>query len=354
MPVGRCDTPEDNLFDQRTEIAPVRIPRTSDPRTPSIACRCVSTATPSEMEQAIRRQPAELERLLGDIAPVEHVAEKLRGRRVCLVGTGTSWHAANHAAWLLRTAETSAWPAQAIDAATYDLWRDADAVLIFSHRNSKRYTNEIRERAQAAGVPVAVIGARGVGADIETVEPERSSAFTVSHLGALARAAQLATLLGADLGDLATVPGAVESVVERDLEFAAPQRLVEFTGVGPNQWTAAEGALKARETSYVATEGLSVEQLLHGPAVALDERDALVVLDGGGSGAERVQAVGRAAAAAGVRVTAFEERDLGELLSIFPLTVCVQLIALKLAQQLGVDPDCFRQPAKPSWQSVGL
>ncbi len=276
MPIGRCDTPEDNLFDQRTEIAPVRIPRTSDPRKPSLACRCVSTATPSEMEQAIRRQPAELERLLGDIAPVERVAEQLRGRP------------------------------------------------------------------------------RGVGADIETVEPERSSAFTVSHLGALARAAQLATLLGAELGDLAAVPGAVESVVERDLGFAAPQRLVEFTGVGPNQWTAAEGALKARETSYVATEGLSVEQLLHGPAVALDERDALVTLDGGGPGAERVQAVARAAAAAGVRVTAFEERNLGEPLSIFPLTAGVQLIALKLAQQLGVDPDCFRQPAKPSWQSVGL
>ncbi len=93
---------------------------------------------------------------------------------------------------------------------------------------------------------------------------------------------------------------------------------------------------------------------MHGPAVALDERDALVVLDGGGPGAERVQAVGRAAAAAGVRVTTFEERSLGDQFSIFPLTVCVQLIALKLAQELGVDPDCFRQPAKPSWQAVGL
>jgi glutamine---fructose-6-phosphate transaminase (isomerizing) len=313
----------------------------------------MSSAT-SEMELAIRRQPAELRRILDDTDPVERVAAQLRGRSVCLIGTGTSWHAANHAAWLLRAAQTNAQPVQAIDAATYGLWRMFDAVLIFSHRNSKRFTTAIRADAQAAGVPVSVVGARGVGADIETVDPERSSAFTVSHLGALARAAQLATLLGADVGDLSAVPDAVERVVERGVAVGAPQRLVEFTGVGPNQWTAAEGALKARETSYVATEGLSAEQLLHGPAVALDERDALVVLDGGGPGSERVQAVAKAAAAAGVRVTSLEERGLGEALSIFPLTAGVQLIALQLALQLGVDPDCFRQPAKPSWQAVGL
>ncbi len=308
----------------------------------------------SEMERAIRRQPAELARLLDDPAPVEELAGLVRGRSVCLVGTGTSWHAANHAAWLLRSASTSAWPVQAIDAATYGSWRDFDTVLIFSHRNSKRYTTAIRADAEAAGLPVRVIGARGVGAEIETVEPERSSAFTVSHLGALLRAAQLATLLGAEIGDLAALPAAVESVIERGVTVAAPQRLVEFTGVGPNAWTAAEGALKARETSYVATEGLSAEQLLHGPAVALDERDALVVLDGGGPGSERVQAVGTAAAAAGVDVTTIAEPALGEALSIFPLTTAVQLIALGLALELGVDPDCFRSPAKPSWQGVGL
>jgi glucosamine--fructose-6-phosphate aminotransferase (isomerizing) len=310
--------------------------------------------TTSEMEQAMRRQPAELRRLLDDTGSVERVAEQLRDRSVCLVGTGTSWHAANHAAWLLRDAHTSAWPVQAIDAAAYGLWREFDAVLIFSHRNSKRFTTEIHDEAEAAGRPVFVIGARGVGADIETVDPERSSAFTVSHLGALMRAAQLAALLGADIGALGAVPDAVERAVERDGDFEAPERLVEFTGAGTNQWTAAEGALKARETSYVATEGLSAEQLLHGPAVALDERDALVVLDGGGPASERVQAVGNAARAAGVHVTTLEERGLGEALSIFPLTAGVQLIALRLAQQLGIDPDCFRRPAKPSWQGVGL
>jgi hypothetical protein len=67
-------------------------------------------------------------------------------------------------------------------------------------------------------------------------------------------------------------------------EVRAPARLLEFTGAGINAWTAAEGALKTRETSYVATEGLSAEQLLHGPGVALRPGDGLVALDGGGAG----------------------------------------------------------------------
>src|ERR1700738_5338041 len=100
----------------------------------------MATTPLSEMAQAIHRQPAELRRLLDDTGPVERVAEQLRGRSVCLVGTGTSWHAANHADWFLRGAETRARPVQAVDAATYELWRDFDIVMIFSHRNTKRFT----------------------------------------------------------------------------------------------------------------------------------------------------------------------------------------------------------------------
>src|SRR5207249_3953159 len=124
---------------------------------------------------------------------------------------------------------------------------------------------------------------------------ERSAAFTASHLGALLRVAQISRELGADLGWLEDVPGAVEAVLARELGVEPPQRLLELTGAGPNQWTAAEGALKTRETSRVATEGLSVDQLLHGPSVALYDRDVLVCLDGGGPGSERLAAVAGAA-----------------------------------------------------------
>lgn len=123
--------------------------------------------------------------------------------------------------------------------------------------------------------------------------------------------------------------------------------MLELIGAGPNAWTAQEGALKIREASYVATEGLSAEQFLHGPSVALDAQDTLVVLDGGGPAAARTEAIAGAMEVIGTRVVRIAERDLGEPLSIFPLTVWVQRIALELAETRGVSPDRFRYEEDP-------
>jgi glucosamine--fructose-6-phosphate aminotransferase (isomerizing) len=303
------------------------------------------------------RQPADLRELLADPGPVEAAANKLRGKRLVLVGTGTSWHAANHAAWFLRAAGVDARPIQGMDAAVYGPGAGAgDAVVILSHRNTKRFTTAAGGDLRTAGVELLVVGGKGSpGIDIETTQQERSAAFTASHLGALARMAQLATLLGANLGDLQAVPDAVESALAGPgPQVRPPERLIEFTGAGPNQWTAAEGALKVRETCWVATQGLAVEQLLHGPAVALDRRDALVCLDGGGPGSERVQAIAGAAEQAGVTVYRVSEPGLGEQLSIFPLTVAVQRIALELAEEIGTNPDNFRADEHEAWRAVGL
>jgi glucosamine--fructose-6-phosphate aminotransferase (isomerizing) len=295
------------------------------------------------MRETIWRQPDDLRAILADTAPVEREAERLAGRRLVAVGTGTSWHAASHAVWLFREADVDAVAVQAMDAALYGLpVRAGDAVLVLSHRNTKRFSSALLQQLGAAEAgPVVVIGGRGSpGVDIETVEQERSSAFTASHLGALLRLAQLARAFGAQL-ELEEIPDAVEAALERELGVEPPLRLLELIGAGPNQWTAAEGALKIRETSRVATEGLSVEQFFHGPAVAIDGRDTLVCLDGGGPGAERLAAVAEAAETCGTRVHRLSETTLSEPLSIFPLTVLVQRIALELAEALGTDPDAF-------------
>jgi glutamine---fructose-6-phosphate transaminase (isomerizing) len=297
----------------------------------------------SAMRETIASQPGELRRLLAEDSAVGPAAERLRGRRVLLVGTGTSWHAASIGAWFLRAAGVEAWAVQAMDAALAGPRPGADdGLILLSHRGTKLYTTEVVERARADGAAVVAISARGVaGADIETVEPERSAAFTASHLGALMRLAQLAVALGADL-DLPPVPDAVAEVVEGPpIEFEPPARSLEFVGAGPNQWTAAEGALKIRETAYVAASGLAVEQYLHGPSVAVGPKDTLVALNGGGPGEERLLAVARSAESVGVTVRLFEARAVGELLSVFPLTAVVQRIALEAAERLGTNPDSF-------------
>ena len=105
--------------------------------------------------------------------------------------------------------------------------------------------------------------------------------------------------------------------------------------------------MKIREASYVAAEGLSSEQFFHGPSVALDQQDTLVVLDGGGPAADRTEAIAGAIQVTGARVVRFAERDISETLSVFPLTVVVQRIAVELAEARGVSPDRFRYEEDP-------
>jgi glucosamine--fructose-6-phosphate aminotransferase (isomerizing) len=298
----------------------------------------------SAMRATMARQPADLRRLLADRAPAARAAELIAGRRVLLAGTGTSWHAANHGAWMLRAAGVEAWAIQPLDAAIGGAAPGPDdALVLLSHTGIKRYSAQLRDAARAAGVPTLAIGGIGQpGVDLPTVERERSSAYTASHLGALMRLAQIASELGARLGELDAVPDAVAVELERPSRgVAAPARLLEYGGAGTNAWTAEEGALKVRETARLASEGLMVEQLLHGPAVALDDRDVLVCLDGGGSGAERLEEVARTVEAGGARVHRIAARELGEQLSILPLTAAVQRIALEAAEALGTDPDAF-------------
>jgi glutamine---fructose-6-phosphate transaminase (isomerizing) len=314
----------------------------------------------SEMRRTMDGQASALAGILADEAPVMKAAERLRGRRVLAIGTGTSWHAASQAAILLRAAGLDAWAAQSADAAVDGpVPGEGGALLAFSHTGAKRYTAQAVQRARSSGAQVIQVCGVGVeGADLVTVPRERSSAYTASHLGALLRAAQLALALGAHLPGLGEVPAAVEDAYRGRPgdRLAPPARLIEFIGGGINQWTAAEGALKIREAAYVASEGLAVEQFLHGPSVALGPDDRLVCLDGGGAWSARIAEVAQAAEQAGVPVTRVADDRLGELLSIFPLTVAVQRIALEAAETLGINPDTFGldQPGHEGWDRLEL
>ena len=303
----------------------------------------------SAMREAMWTQPAELARLFADPGPAEAAAERLRGRRLLLVGIGTSWHAAQHGAWFFREAGVAMEAVHAADVAPYGRAISADeGVIVLSHTGGTGYSMTMLERARAAGAATLHVSGTGNGGELETVAAEASYAYTASHTGALLRLAQIATALGAELGPLDGIPERVAAVLDLPGPLiGVPDRLVELIGAGPNGWTAQEGALKIREASYVAAEGLSSEQFFHGPSVALDAQDTLVVLDGGGPMAERTEAIAAAVEVTGATIARFAQRELGEALSVFPLTVVVQRIALELAEARGVSPDRFRYEEDP-------
>src|SRR5262245_56457987 len=192
-----------------------------------------SSTHTSRMREAMAAQPQTLRDLLGDRSAVEAVSARLAGRRTLVVGTGTSWHAAAQGAHLLRLAGLDATAAQSADVAVDGPVPQAgDVLLALSHTGAKRYTAVAVERARSAGADVVQVSGLDVpGADLTTVSKERSSAYTISHLAALVRLAQLAWALGAPLDRLEEVPDAVERALGAErAPVAVPERLIELIG----------------------------------------------------------------------------------------------------------------------------
>jgi glucosamine--fructose-6-phosphate aminotransferase (isomerizing) len=91
--------------------------------------------------------------------------------------------------------------------------------------------------------------------------------------------------------------------------------------------------------------------------VALAADDTLVVLDGGGRETARLDEIATVTAGQGATVHHIRRADLGEPLSIFPLTVVVQKIALELAEARGTNPDSFGKdlPGRAdAWSAIKL
>ncbi|MFB3739221.1 MAG: SIS domain-containing protein [Candidatus Velamenicoccus archaeovorus] len=305
--------------------------------------------TDTALERAIRSQPEELQRLAS--LPMPHdVVERLRQcRRIWLVGTGTSLHAAELGASMLHQAGRGA---QAVPSMQFVNWappvHPQDGVLVISHNAGAETAYALAAYAQArdAGLRVVAITRQGGGLPnaLETVPKERSQTYTVSYTAALLLLARLAHELGApDFGPevVDRVPGAVRAAIEAPGtgSIAEPRRTLLLVGEGPASVTAREGALKLREGSRLLAEGYDVEYLLHGSAVPLDGDDHLLALSPPDTDG-LVGAVASAAEAEGVRVTHLAEpADLPPILAQIPLTVRLQLLALRLAAERGEDPD---------------
>ena len=305
----------------------------------------------TNLEQQIRSQPDELAHLLTSEIVREQVHAATEGlqraRRIWLVGTGTSHHAAILGAGMLQDAGRAA---VAVSSMRFVVWAPIvgpdDAILVITHTGESSYALAARALATTAGLDVITITKRGAPfpRSIETTAAETSETYTVSYTTALLVLAMIARDMGADsLTDdaIARVPGAVGSAIDSPGidDIAVPDRVLVVAGAGPAAVTAREAALKVREAARVLAEGYDVEHLLHGSAVPLDPRDRLLALmspDDDGF----VDAVASAASAEGIGVHRLrEDAPLPALLAQIPLTVRLQMLALRFAVEGDRDPD---------------
>jgi glucosamine--fructose-6-phosphate aminotransferase (isomerizing) len=305
----------------------------------------------TNLERQIRSQPAELAHLLTSEKVQEQIhtaAQSLqRSRRIWLVGTGTSYHAAILGAGMLQDAGRAA---VAVSSMRFVAWAPIvgpeDTIIVITHTGETSYALAARALAMLAGLDVITITKRGTPFphSVETCPAETSETYTVSYTTALLALAMIAKEMGADSitdDSLTLVPSAVQNAIEAPgtESIQVPERDLVIAGAGPAAFTAREGALKLREGARVLAEGHDIEYLLHGSAVPLDGRDALLSLmtpeaDG------FVEAVTAAASAEGIPVYRVHEPDpLPMLLAQIPLTVRLQLLALRFALERGQDPD---------------
>jgi glutamine---fructose-6-phosphate transaminase (isomerizing) len=311
----------------------------------------MASGTGTQLEAQIRSQPERLERLVRSPQIREQIhaaAEGLhRARRIWLVGTGTSFHAAQLGAAMIQQTGRSG---VAISSMRFVGWAPVigpqDAIVVITHTAETAYALSTRAQAFLAGLQVVMITKEGSGFPeaIETVSKETSETYTVSYTTALVALTMLARELGAEgFGDevLVKIPEAVADAIAAPGtdDVSIPERALIVAGAGPASITAREGALKVREGARVLAEGYDAEYLLHGSAVPLDRRDRLVVLtppDHEGF----MGALAAASEGAAVPVSRIDEpADLPVLLAQIPLTVRLQLLALRFALERKQDPD---------------
>ena len=334
------------------------------------------------MYTTMHRQPADVRALLADGWDDASEAAVLLAdaARIFVVGIGTSFHAAQIGAFLLRTAGADARAVDSYEFATYPYrLHSNDAVIVMAHTGVKQYSARAVEIAKEAGVSCIGISAReskmsgeGLARVLRTVARETSAAYTASHLGALTVLAQIATAFGerrdASLvrewrDALAALPEQIEDVLQREGEIEAVARAIVAAdcriyciGAGPNAATATEASLKARETAYMTIDGMSVEQFLHGPMVTVNRDDHIVAIAVAGAGMARLGQVCNALHLIGTPLWVvghaiesvpdaprFPLPDLPEPLSPLIAVVPVQLLAYFFAVAKGTNPDTFRR-----------
>ena len=330
-------------------------------------------AQPEAFARTVERLETEIERLAGELASC---------RRVYLVGIGTSLYAALIGEHLMReyAAGIDIRAVHSFDFALYGPeLSPEDGVVTISHRGTKRYTAQALSKAREAGCRTAIIsgeyGAPEDAADfvLRTVAQEQSSAYTVSFTAAVSALAGLASRLGShrmaeeslDRDFLLTgFPQKLREALGKEEQVSslarghADARRLWIVGGGPSAVTAEEATLKIKETSYLQAEGLSTEEMLHGPFQCVEEEDLFVLLAPSGAAQERIFDLTRAVRKVGAPYLLVEDGtaeslkdkaagrivvpEVPEPFTALSCLVPLQLFAYHLALLRGTNPDDFR------------
>ena len=350
-------------------------------------------AHPYYLYDAIHAQPALIEKVLARRDAIERAADAMAEKeRITFVGIGTSLHAAQIAELSMREFTAGRiWPhfEQSFELVNHPIaFSPRDAVVVITHTGTTTASVAALRAAHDAGVlTVAITGElagaptsteiRGADFHIETCDQEVSFAYTKSYTTALAalalmilRIAERKRLLapGIDVRAIDRIPAFIRQALTLEPQIRevakkiAPLARIVLFGAGVGWPTAREGALKIKESCYIAAEGFETEEVLHGPFSEIDSRAALIGLLTGTQSDDRARQILRAAgelktlrvaiatpsanhdiSAEHILVVPEASPKTGEWLAAFTHLIPLQLLNYFIALERGLNPDTGRQ-----------
>lgn len=327
----------------------------------------------------IAEQPRVLQTLASNPSQIRNYAEEL-AESLVFVGCGSAYNAALLGSYFF--AQHSHQRVQVFIGSEFEHWRDAlseDSFVTFVTQSGE--TIDLVEKAQYLKKTDKRFGVlvNRVGSTLERLSqhklllsagPEQCVLATKSYM---AMVAALYLLAQERVGNVAAgckeVQAAAQAIpklmqagytkkhLEPLIDMLCKQSHIHILGRGASYPLALEVALKIKEVTYIPTEGMAGGELKHGSialidegavciVIILDEQEKQAIL----SNAQELKA--RGAFIIGVSPWADEVfdafipvPDCGEL-SVLPALVPLQLLAYRMALQLGNDPDKPRNLAK--------
>jgi len=238
----------------------------------------------------------------GNIDPVVEKLKEKEVETIILTGCGTSYYAGISASMLLNILtdiKGFAIPASEVNYFTFKAFENKTAVISLSRSGETTETVLANRRAKKLGFltigitnnPTSTLAKEAdysiyldIGEEKSIVMTKTfSSLLLVSMLVAIKLADLKQNAIGQKLlEEIHKIPDIATSILKKkdEIEKMATDfvRYNHFVvlGTGPNYGVALEGALKIKETNYIATEAFSTLEFRHGPMAMVDEK--LVVI----------------------------------------------------------------------------
>ncbi|MBI4370476.1 MAG: SIS domain-containing protein [Elusimicrobia bacterium] len=299
----------------------------------------------SKVQKNIFLQPQLIQEVLSKPCPAW--MDELKKRRIYFVGIGTSYYAAQVAAWLWRSCVS----AEAHAVHSFDFvrtpqpFRQDDIVVLFSHSGSKSFTLNAAEIAHKVGAVTVGITCQGspwsdhLSHRLETCEREDVGVFTKSLTTALAWIvrwignSEVEKWITSACSQIETGPAF--PLINKDSD-------VILLGDTVREWVAREICLKFQEAAYLRARPFGLEEFLHGPRISADHRSNVICFSTPQE--NRWEMIRQYLQTIEVPFLEVQAENVGLSASAGWLWQIFwgQRFTLDACQQLGVDPDTLR------------